>query len=178
VSHTPEKVEIKIVSIRGFNDSEKSIKNILDFCSENKFKFKFLTFEPIEEGHKKLIVPLDEIEKILYKIGSEKIKDDSLFRGQKNYLPIKKYKYKSTEGVLIEIGCGKKEVCSSCASSNEIFITPSLDIKPCHVSPFLIKLKKAIVERNKTGIINSILESRHFLKNSPGQDAEYWRQLK
>lgn len=171
-----KKVEIKIVPIKGFNIQEGGIKNILDFCAKNNFRFKFLTFEPISEEHKKLVVDVYKIANMLENVGAQQSTQDKDFRGQKSYLPIKRYKYKNTEGVLIEIGCGKKDVCSSCANSNEIFVTPNLEIKPCHISPYLIPLDKLIINKDEDAVVNSILESRCFLTKSPGQNKEYWRQ--
>lgn len=170
------KVEIKIVPIRGINDSEESIKNILDFCATKNFKFKFLVFEPINQKDRDRVVPLKEISQMLKNIGAIGKENDSEFRGQVGYMPIKRYSYKSTEGVLIEIGCGKKEVCKFCHQSNEIFITPNLEIKPCHASPILINLKKYVEEKNEDKIVELLLESRCFLRTNPGQNKKYWRQ--
>jgi molybdenum cofactor biosynthesis enzyme MoaA len=173
-----DKVEIKIVPIKGFNDSRSEIKKVLDFCLENKFKFKFLVFEPIEENHKKLVVSMDDLKLTLKSIGAVPSSNDADFRGQKSYLPINRYKYGCADGVVIEIGCGKKEVCSSCAESNEIFITPNLEIKPCHANPYLIALKDHVLNKDEKSIVNSVLHSRCFLKTKPGQDSEYWSQVK
>jgi len=171
-----DKIEIKIVPIKGINCSKESIRKILDFCEENKFKFKFLIFEPIKKDHLPLVISLKEMSYLLENLGAKKLPQEKSFRNQKNYLPINKYQYKSCQGVLIEIGCGKKEVCKSCSSSNEIFITPSLGIKPCHTNPYTIDLKEKISNNEGEKIINSILRSRCFLKTSPGKNKKYWSQ--
>ena len=170
------KVEIKMVPIKGINDSQESIKKVLNLCNASRFRFKFLIFEPIKESHRPLIVSIDDIFNILKKLGATQIPKQNFFRGQENYLPINRYGYKSTQGVLIEIGCGKKEVCKSCFKSNEIFITPKLEIKPCHANSHVICLKNAILSKNKDEILKRILESRCFLKTSPGKNKKYWSQ--
>ncbi|MCK5609135.1 radical SAM protein [Candidatus Pacearchaeota archaeon] len=170
------KIEIKSVPIKGINDSKKSIKEILDLCEANEFKFKFLIFEPIRNYHRSLIVPAKEVSGILEDLGVNQLPREKDFRGQKDYLPINRYKYKSTEGVLIEIGCGKKEVCKTCSSSNEIFLTPNLEFKPCHINPHVINLKEAIAKKDDDKILNLLLKSRCFLKTSPGKNKQYWNQ--
>lgn len=170
------KIEIKIVPIKDHNYSVESVRRILDFCDENNFRFKFLIFEPILKEHLSLVVGLKEVASSLSEVGAKELEKDDNFRAQGDYLPINKYKYKSTQGVLIEIGCGKKGVCKSCSESNEIFITPSLEIKPCHASPFVISLMKLIDKKNDEEILNSILKSRGFLKSGPGSNKEYWTQ--
>jgi len=170
------KVEIKIVPIKEFNYSKKSIKEVLNFCNKNNFKFKLLIFEPIKKEHISLIAKIDSIKKILTDIGAKELDKEKSFRNQMDYLPINNYKYKNTEGVLIEIGCGNPEVCKFCSDSNEIFITPNLEIKPCHMSSFTIDLKKAISEKDEEKILNLIVESRNFLSSSPGKNKIFWSQ--
>ncbi len=171
-----KKIEIKVVPVKGINSSIESIKETLDFCDKNKFRFKFLIFEPIKDNHKQLVFSLEQMFDLLEEIGASKLTKEDNFRNQKDYLPINKYEYKSIEGVLIEIGCGKKEVCRSCSNSNEIFLTPLLEIKPCHISSYVIPLKKFIEEDNDDEILNKIIESRCFLETSPGESKQYWSQ--
>jgi GTP 3',8-cyclase len=170
------RIEIKSVPIKGINDSKKSVKEILDLCEANKFKFKFLIFEPIRNCHRSLVVPAKEVSGILEDLGANHLPKEKEFRGQKYYLPINRYRYKSTEGVLIEIGCGKEEVCKICPSSNEIFLTPNLEFKPCHINSHVIDLKKAVADKDDNKILNSLLASRCFLKTSPGKNKQYWSQ--
>ena len=59
------KVEVKVVPIKGINDSSETIKDFLDLCSDNKFRFKFLNFEPIIQNHIKYSL---DFEKLLEKI--------------------------------------------------------------------------------------------------------------
>jgi molybdenum cofactor biosynthesis enzyme MoaA len=170
------KVEIKIIPIKGYNFSKESIEKVLDYCNEMGFKFKFLTFEPIEKNHKELVVDIKEVALLLKSLGAKEIENNPTFRGQKGYLPINRYRYHSIEGVLIEIGCGKKGICEHCANSNEIFLTPKLEIKPCHANPYLINIKEAIEKKDEGKILNSILKSRSFLRTMPGKNKQYWSQ--
>ena len=61
----PEKIEIKHVPIKGFNDSIEDIKATLDLCSKFRFKFKFLNFEPITPDQLNLSIDIREIRKNL-----------------------------------------------------------------------------------------------------------------
>lgn len=169
-------VEIKIVPLKNINDSKKEIGNFLDFCAKNKFKFKFLNFEPITKNHLKYRVGIKNIINKVEDIGAKELKNDQIFRGQKGYLPLNWFKYKGTKGVIIEIGCGDPKVCRSCFDCNEIFLTPDLAIKPCHMSSKQIKLSSFMENKNKEAIFDAILDSRKFLKEMPGENKKYWQQ--
>lgn len=168
------KVEIKIVPIKGINDSIENIKQFLDFCSENNFRFKFLNFEPIIEKHIRYSLDFLTLLKSVLDIGAKKLENPKQFRGQTSYLPMHLYEYKNTKGVLIEIGCGHPDVCASCYKSNEIFITPQLRIKPCHISPQEFELKDIINRRDDNALFGAILKSREFLKEKPGINKIIW----
>lgn len=99
-------VEIKIVSMRGINDSTKNLKQILDFCSDRNFKFKVLNFEPITSDQCKYQMSLEENLDKVNAVGGVELPPDNNFRGQRSYLPLHWFKYKETKGVVIEIGCG------------------------------------------------------------------------
>ena len=170
------RVEIKIVPIKSKNFSEESIKKTLDFCNKRGFKFKFLIFEPIKKEHLDLVIGINNISSLLKKIGAKELLKEKTFRNQKDYLPINWFEYKSIRGVLIEIGCGKKEVCRACFASNELFITPSLEIKPCHISPYTIPLSKLIKNKEDNKILEEIINSRRYLMKSPGENKIYWEQ--
>jgi len=169
-------VEIKHVPIRGYNDGEKDVKYILDLCDRHGFKFKFLSFEAIEEEHLPLVVPYDQFRVKLERLGCIELTKKMFFRGQTDYLPATWYSYGSTKGVAIEIGCGKTDVCRACYASNEIFLTPSFEIKPCHISDHRIPLNEAIERRDTETILKSIIESREFLRGMPGQNSLHWRK--
>ena len=168
-------VEIKCVLIRGINDEEKDIKSFLDFCSKYRFKFKILNFEPIIPEHINLVIPFQEVKEKINFVGAIPIEDDTLFRNQKKYLPVKKFFYGNTWGVVIKIGCGNQEVCKECYLSNEIFITPDLKIKPCHMRNYKIDLEKFIKKGDKSGIYEAIQESRNYLAQAPGENLNVWQ---
>ena len=170
------KIEIKITPVKGINDSKESIKKIIDFCDMNNFRFKFLILEPIKAEHRSLVVPQEKISDLLKSLGAEHQAKEKTFRGQVNYLPINRYVYKTTKGVLVEIGCGKKEVCKACSGSNGIIITPNLMIKPCHISSHTISLRNAITNQEEDKILNLLLRSRCFLDTSPGKNKQFWSQ--
>jgi len=168
-------IELKFVSIKGYNDSEKEFKDFVELCNKFKFKFKFLNFEPILPQHINLTIHFDEVIEKLINIGCQPQKDDKKFRGQSNYLPIKKFIYKNTFGVAIKIGCGDPKICQDCYQSNEIFITPKLSIKPCHMNHHEILLEKFINYKNEKAICDAIAESRMFLSKSPGAGLNIWQ---
>jgi GTP 3',8-cyclase len=169
-------IELKFVPIKGYNFSAKEIKDFLDTCNNFKFKFKFLNFEPIFPQHIQLTIPIEKVTKKLINLGCKPVANDKDFRGQSSYLPIKKFNYKNTFGVVIEIGCGQSEVCNDCFQSNEIFITPEISIKPCHMDSFEIDLSKFIENKNIAKVYQSIIDSRIFLSKSPGAGLKIWQQ--
>jgi len=172
------KIEIKHVAIRGFDDSQEILKRFLDFCAENNFKFKFLNFEPIEKDQQNLVIPFQELKRKLESIGCKFLNFQGPFRGQSSYLPISWYKYKNTKGVVIEIGCGHPEACEACFNANEIFVMPTLEIKPCHISPQTIPLKQFIKNNDQKALCRAVVKSREILKLKPGENKHYWRENK
>jgi len=168
-------IELKYVPIKGYNDSEKEFKSFLELCNSFKFKFKFLNFEPIIQEHQGLEIPFEKIKETLIKIGCKFLGNDKYFRDQNRYLPIKKFKYKNIFGVAIEIGCGDPKVCKECYRVNEIFISPEMKIKPCHISDYQIDLKKFVNQKEKKKIFQTIVHSREFLFSAPGSGSRIWQ---
>ena len=78
--------------------------------------------------------------------------------------------------MAIEIGCGDPKVCKNCYQSNEIFIDPDLNIKPCHMRSYKIKLSEYVRKKEEKNILDAIFISRKFLKQSPGKSLKYWQQ--
>lgn len=167
-------VEIKSVPMRGINDSADELEQLLDFCSDNKFRFKLLNFEPITPDQKSYQIPLQRTLDKVRLVGGKVLPPDGEFRGQKSYLPLNRFKYKDTHGVVIEIGCGQPEVCETCAHSNEIFINPNLEIKPCHASKISFPLRAYIEDKNNQGILGAMIRSREFLLTKPGIGTTHW----
>ena len=91
-------------------------------------------------------------------------------------MPISWYSYKGTNGVVIDVGCGRPEVCKNCHNSNEIYVTPKLGLKPCKMSDHEISLKDAIDRRDEGALVAAVLESRDFLKTQPGLGKNHWGQ--
>jgi hypothetical protein len=78
------------------------------------------------------------------------------------------------KGVIIEIGCGNKKVCKSCYKSNEIYITPGLEIKPCHASDKVFPLRDLIRDKKDEEILKTFVDSRDYLKERPGEGKNIW----
>jgi GTP 3',8-cyclase len=167
-------VEIKAVMIKGVNDSKKNLREVLDFCATRGFTFKLLNFEPITKDQEKYQLPLENVIKTITEFGAVPLEQDKEFRGQNSYMPINRFQYKGTKGVVIEIGCGQSQVCKACHLSNEVFISPLFEIKPCHVTDFTISLSDPIVNRDTEGVINAIVKSRDYLQESPGSGRNHW----
>lgn len=171
-----ERVEIKHVPMNGINFSSEALGSTLELCSKYGFRFKFLNLEPMDESQSRLVVPIVDLRRELTALGCVEEERDQNFRGQSAYLPITRYKYKNSKGVAIEIGCGDKKVCRACYDSNEIFVTPELTVKPCHVSNYSIPLTPLIKARDEKGILEAIVNSRRFLMlKKPGEGVETWR---
>lgn len=169
-------IEIKQVIVKGVNDSPKDLEETLDFCAENHFKLKILNLEPINNNQIILKDELGKIKKLLKQLGCKNFKLDSEFRGQKNYLPIHYFEYKNTKGVLIDLLCGKPVGCNNCYKSNEIFLTPKLTLKPCHMTNFELDIKPSCKKKDEAGLINQVIESRKYLKTKPGIGKRFWSE--
>ncbi len=167
-------VEVKYVPVAGFNSEKKELKDFLDYCSEKKFKFKFLNFEPITKEQIKFAIKISDFNNILSSLGCIERKKASGFRGQTSYIPFKIFEYKNTWGVSIEIGCGDEDVCRGCFKSNEIFVTPNLSLKPCHASKFEIDLCEALDNNDFVKLQDDIIKSRIFLLETPGKGIKNW----
>jgi cyclic pyranopterin phosphate synthase len=172
-----KKVEVKHVTVKGMNDDEDSLKGTLDLCAQYGFKFKFLNFEAIQPWQTDLVQPVKVITDRIQSLGAVPLpKQGERFRGQTNYLPIQWYSYGGTKGVVIEVGCGKPNVCATCHDSNEIYVTPKLELKPCKMSDHVIPLKPAIDARDESALVGAILGSRTFLQTQPGLNKRFWEQ--
>lgn len=152
--------------------------DFLEYSSELGFKFKFLNFEPILPEHIKKVISFSKVENKLIEVGCFPVPSAKSFRGQINYLPIRRFNYKNVKGVAIEIGCGNAKVCKNCYCSNEIFVTPDFKIKPCHISDFKLNLEEFIKSYDVEKILDLVLASRKFLTTAPGADIKIWQQTK
>ncbi|MCD6583091.1 MAG: radical SAM protein, partial [Candidatus Omnitrophica bacterium] len=168
-------VELKFIPIKGYNDTEKEFSDFIKLCNDMGFKFKFLKLEPIMPEQIKMVVPFKEIQRRLINVGCQAGENDKEFRGQSNYLPIHKFRYKNTLGVAIEIGCGNPDTCRECHLSNEIFVTCDFKIKPCHMTNYQIDIDKFIKLKSKELIYQAIIDSRIYLAGSPGANFKVWQ---
>lgn len=171
-----QRLEIKHIPLRAINDSPDLIKSTLDLCAQYGAKFKFLILEPMDRAHMRLVVSLAELASRLELIGCTSLFKEPQFRGQGDYLPFNWYKYRETSGVAIEIGCGRSDVCQACYKSNEVFVTPALAIKACHINSDTISLIDALTNRAEAQLLKAFVESRRFLYARPGESAQHWRQ--
>lgn len=172
-----QKVEVKHVTMKGINDDLESLRGTLDLCAQYGFKFKFLNFEAINAGQVGLVQDVEIIRQRIRDLGAVNLPErGNAFRGQDSYLPIQWYSYNGTKGVVIDVGCGRPEVCKSCHDSNEIYVTPKLSIKPCKMSDHEIPLREAIDRRDEGALVGAILDSRAFLRTEPGKGKVYWGQ--
>jgi|SRR3989344_5019040 len=172
-----KKVEVKHVTVKGMNDDIESLRGTLELCAQYGFKFKFLNFEAIHPGQVSLVQDVKVIKQRVEELGAVSLPEPgSVFRGQQSYLPISWYSYKGTNGVVIDVGCGRPEVCKNCHNSNEIYVTPKLGLKPCKMSDHEISLKDAIDRRDEGALVAAVLESRDFLKTQPGLGKNHWGQ--
>jgi cyclic pyranopterin phosphate synthase len=170
------RVEIKHVPMEGINDSSDCMRRTLDYCAERGFKFKFLNFEPISDCHAGKGKPVTDLTARIEALGAKHLGTEGTFRGQTSYLPIQLFEYRGTKGVSIDIGCGREDVCKACYKSNEILVTPALDIKPCHASGKTIPLRDAIDACDSDEIMRRVQASRDFLYTAPGLNSAYWNQ--
>ncbi len=171
-----QRLEIKYIPLRSINDSHDQIIGVLNLCARYNARFKFLILEPKEKAQMKIRVPLEEVVAMLISIGCKPLPPAPRFRGQYDYLPLNWYSYQNTKGIVIEIGCGNPDICQACYKANEIFVTPNLKIKACHVNPSTIPLEEAISKGDEMQILKAIVESRKFLYSRPGELALYWHQ--
>lgn len=171
-----DNVEIKQVTVKGVNDDAATIKSLADFCAENNFQYKILNLEAQSKDQIGLVPEFTIILDKLESIGAKEQPKDRSFRGQASYLPINRYEYNGIKIVAIDIGCGRKKVCTPCYLANEIFVTPQLEFKPCHISAKTFSISGAVQTRDAPSLADKIVASRAYLKSKPGRDKAYWRQ--
>lgn len=168
-------LELKYVPVRNVNDDPEEIRQFLMLAAKHGAKVKFLNFEPIKKEHLPLALSPEECFSRLIEAGCVFQKNEKSFRGQKSYLPLKHFSFGDTKGVAIEIGCGEKEACQNCHLANEVFISPKLEIKPCHAHSRTISIADAVRRRDPEAIKEKVLESRIFLSTMPGLGAQTWK---
>lgn len=177
LSGKPFVVEVKHVLVSGINDSEKEIKHTLEVCNKQGFKVKFLNVEPISRDQLNFKRSISKAIAKIDKLGAKDISQVKEFRGQYNYLPITRFTYKNISGVAIDLMCGKKIGCLNCYNSNEMFLTPKLTLKPCHMSPYEIDISQCIQNKDTMCLLQRYKKARDYLKTAPGLNKKYWEQI-
>lgn len=177
-----EKVFLKSVIIRGFNDSEKELKSFLEFCKKHDFHPKFLQFDPQYPSQKKLQVQRKELFTKLQALGAEFDSDAPFHNDPNTYFPGVNFKYDSAPlGLHSIFGCGDFAACKSCYSFLCMFVKFSskgsrVYLKPCSVLDTQIDLTPAIEKRDSSQLFNLFRISREYLMLAPGIGTSGWNK--
>ena len=178
------KVFIKIVLMRGINDSEEDLASMLDFCDKYDFHPKFLEFEPQYPNQGKFIVRRKELFAKLEKIGCEFSDDTPRHNDPNTYIPGVNFTYKKNNtliGLHSIFGCGLKGACETCYDFLCIFVKPyskrkGLYLKPCSVLDTRIDLSYAIDKGNVNHLFDLFRLSREYLMITPGIGSCGWNK--
>jgi len=180
-----DKIFVKSVVIRGVNDSEKELKNLLDFCAENKFHPKFLEFEPQYPDQEKFIVGRCELFEKLEKLGCNFTSDAPKHNDPNSYIPGVNFEYNAKIGAKTGLhsifGCGDKAACESCYLFLCMFVKSSEDgggvyLKPCSTLDTRIDLTHAIKKGDTKQILKLFKISREYLMLAPGLGINHWNK--
>lgn len=142
------KIRLNVTLVRGINDNEKNINELINFASRLNASIKFIEFYPMES---RFFVPLDEIEKVILCKGFKPIV--SMTR-KKNY-----------HNGIIEIGLTKifcalivqSNDPSFCSDNNDLFISPYGTIKPCRHNQLEIDIIPEIKRHDYSGLHKKLL---------------------
>lgn len=142
------KIRLNVTLVKGINDNEKNINELINFASRLNASIKFIEFYPMES---RFFVPLDEIEKVILCKGFKPIV--SMTR-KKNY-----------HNGIIEIGLTKifcalivqSNDPSFCSDNNDLFISPYGTIKPCRHNQLEIDIIPEIKRRDYSGLHKKLL---------------------
>ena len=179
------KVFLKSVVIRGINDSERELKDLLDFCAKNGFHPKFFEFEPQYKEQEKYVVERKEFFGKLEKLGCKFSSDTPKSNLTETYIPSVNFDYKAEQGTprgLHSIfGCGDLGACKSCYINLPIFIKPTEDskglyIKPCSTLDTRFDLTWAIEKGDVRQVLDLFRMSREYLMLMPGLGIGDWNK--
>lgn len=180
-----EKIFIKSVVIRGINDSEKELKDLLDFCTKKGFHPKFFEFEPQYKEQEKYVVGRKELFSKLEKLGCHFTVDTPRENDPKNYIPSVNFDYEPRKnpkkGLHSIFGCGEEGACKSCYINLPIFIKATEDgkglyIKPCSTLDTRFDLSWAIKTKNEKEVLNLFKMAREYLMLMPGLGINEWNK--
>lgn len=179
------KVFIKSVVIRGINDSEKELNDLLELCVQRGFHPKFFEFEPQYKGQEKYVVNRKELFGKLEKIGCKFSPDTPKDNLTENYIPSVNFDYKvelgTPKGLHSIFGCGDSGACKSCYINLPFFIKPTEDckglyIKPCSPLDTRFDLTWAIENGDQKQILDIFKMSREYLMLTPGLGINGWNK--
>lgn len=180
-----EKVFLKSVVVRGFNDSRKELKDFLEFCSKYGFHPKFFQFEPQFPEQKNFVVDRKEFFNTLESVGCKFSKDAPRNNNPNEYIPNTTFEYKSDNGTLIGLhsifGCGDKAACESCYMYLCMFVKPTDDgsglyLRPCAPIDTRFDLTWALKKNDTDQIVKLFKLSREYLMLAPGKDINDWNK--
>jgi len=179
------KVFIKSVIMRGINDSEKDLKELMDFCADYHFHPKLLQFEPQHPSQAKYEVGRAELFSKLERIGCIFSPDVPFHNNPKTYIPGVNFQYLGKPGAepgLHSIfGCGDEGACLACYDFLCMFVKShsnikGLYLKPCSVLDTRIDLTHAIRTKNHKQLIELFRVSREYLMLAPGLGTKSWNK--
>lgn len=172
-----DKVFLKSVVVRGYNDSEEELKEFLDFCVKYKFHPKFFEFEPQYKEQEKYVVGRKELFSKLEKIGCLFSADTPRHNNPDTYIPGVNFEYRAKEGAKLGLhsifGCGDRAACETCYIYLCLFVKPTEDgkgiyLKPCTAMDTRFDLTWALRQGDVKQVLNIFKLSREYLMLAPG----------
>ncbi|MHA1876050.1 MAG: radical SAM protein [Promethearchaeota archaeon] len=175
------KIFLKSVIMRGYNDSEKELSEFLEGCESYGFHPKFLQFDAQYPEQKKLVVGRKELFEKLERIGCEFSEDAPFHNDPKTYIPGTIFSYKSVDGLHSIFGCGEEGACTACYDFLCAFVKPTqngdrLYFKPCSVKDDIFDVTDALRKKDSKEVLNIFKETREFLMTKPGLGAIGWNK--
>lgn len=174
------KVFMKMVVMRGYNDSPEHFKKFLDTCEKWNFHPKFLEFEPQFQEQVSLKVDRAELFTKLRDLGATFDSDAPFHNNPDTYIPATNFRYGSAPlGLHSIFGCGTKGACETCYDFLCVFIKSNsksdLYLKPCSVTDYRVNFKKAIENKDFELAFKLFKQSREYLMTLPGIGKTCWR---
>ena len=175
-----DKVFLKSVVVRGYNDSEKELRDFLDFCAKRGFHPKFFEFEPQFKEQEKYVVGRKEFFNKLEQIGCTFSSDVPRHNDPNTYIPGVNFEYKAKNGAKMGLhsifGCGDKAACETCYMYLCLFVKPTEDgkgiyLKPCTIMDTRFDLTWALIKNDVKQVLDIFKMSREYLMLTPGMGA-------
>lgn len=178
-----DKVFLKAVVVRGYNDSETELKSFLDASAEYGFHPKFLQFEPQCDRQMDLQVGRKELFDKLERVGCKFPVDAPRHNDPNTYIPATLFTHEDRKsakrGMHVILECGTPAACGSCYAFLCFFTKPTEDgqglyLKPCSVHDTRFDLTAAIRTGNVDRLIDTFKASREYLMTRPGLGVSNW----